>query len=429
MTRISQQMIRSRAEHNEGMLSTLEEVALHQQNIEKIEVLGVLCRHLKIIYMQNNLIGKLQNLHKLKELEYLNIAVNNIVKIENLQRCESLQRLDLTVNFIPKEGLLSVYSLEGNYNLQELYLLGNPCADWHGYRKFVIASLPQLKKLDGQEITPTERILANQEYAELKAKLREELIAEGIDPDKAAVVEDDSMEDEEIEEMGYMNEKGEMVRPWTREARILEYRESEQQRIESEEKKKASTNKLFEEAGKKAPPRRDDFPEIKEGERVWQKNEGDFDWSLSETDDETAIVLEVRVGKFMDTSLIKADVQPTYVRLLIKGRLLQLELGGVEVFPDRSAATRSKATGALLVTMPKVDPKQSSIYSQSKAPEGYAAPQLTTLQADGKRGAATKGAAPASKANGEFVIKEARKAVLQTVENSDEDDDDYVPPL
>ena len=55
--------------------------------------------------------------------------------------------------------------------------------------------------------------------------------------------------------------------------------------------------------------------------------------------------------------------------------------------------------------------------------------QLTTLQADGKKGTAAKGAAPASKANGEFVIKEARKAVLQTVDNSDEDDDDYVPPL
>jgi protein TilB len=37
-------------------------------------------------------------------------------------------------------------------------------------------------------------------------------------------------------------------------------------------------------------------------------------------------VLEVAVGKFLDTSLIKADVQPRAVRLLIKGRLLQLVL-------------------------------------------------------------------------------------------------------
>lgn len=33
-----------RAEHNEGMVTTLEEVSLHQQNIEKIELLGHVCR-------------------------------------------------------------------------------------------------------------------------------------------------------------------------------------------------------------------------------------------------------------------------------------------------------------------------------------------------------------------------------------------------
>lgn len=49
------------------MLSTLEEVALHQQNIEAIcGVLGQLCPRLRIVYLQGNLIGKIQNLHKLK---------------------------------------------------------------------------------------------------------------------------------------------------------------------------------------------------------------------------------------------------------------------------------------------------------------------------------------------------------------------------
>jgi Leucine-rich repeat (LRR) protein len=55
-----------RAEHNEGMVSTLEEVALHQNSIEKIELLGQVCPNLKILYLQNNLISKIQNLHKLK---------------------------------------------------------------------------------------------------------------------------------------------------------------------------------------------------------------------------------------------------------------------------------------------------------------------------------------------------------------------------
>ena len=48
------------------MLSNLEEVALHQQNIERIEQLGQLCPKLKILYLQNNLISRIENLNKLK---------------------------------------------------------------------------------------------------------------------------------------------------------------------------------------------------------------------------------------------------------------------------------------------------------------------------------------------------------------------------
>ena len=36
-----------------------QEIAIHQEDIEKIEVLGQACRHLKIIYLQDNLILKL----------------------------------------------------------------------------------------------------------------------------------------------------------------------------------------------------------------------------------------------------------------------------------------------------------------------------------------------------------------------------------
>jgi protein TilB len=48
------------------------------------------------------------------------------------------------------------------------YLTGNPCTDFEGYRKYVIVTLPQLKSLDGQEIERSERILAAQEYDEIK---------------------------------------------------------------------------------------------------------------------------------------------------------------------------------------------------------------------------------------------------------------------
>jgi protein TilB len=46
------------------------------------------------------------------------------------------------------------------------------------------------------------------------------------------------------------------------------------------------------------------------------------------------------------------DVQPTYVRVVIKEKVFQLALPD-EVNPDRSKAERSKITGHLVVTMPR----------------------------------------------------------------------------
>lgn len=140
------------------MISTLEEISLHQEDIERIEHIQNWCRDLKILLLQSNIIPRIENLHKLKRLEYLNVAVNNIERIENLELCESLNKLDLTLNFIGE--LTSVESLQGNYNLRELVLTGNPCTDYEGYREYVIATLPQLIKLDCVDITDTIRLQA-----------------------------------------------------------------------------------------------------------------------------------------------------------------------------------------------------------------------------------------------------------------------------
>ena len=42
----------------------------------------------------------MEGLNKLKELDYLNLALNNITLIENISGCETLRKLDMTVNFI-----------------------------------------------------------------------------------------------------------------------------------------------------------------------------------------------------------------------------------------------------------------------------------------------------------------------------------------
>ena len=48
----------------------------------------------------------MENLNKLRELEYLNLALNNISLIEGLETCDSLNKLDLTCNFIEVKDLI-----------------------------------------------------------------------------------------------------------------------------------------------------------------------------------------------------------------------------------------------------------------------------------------------------------------------------------
>ena len=83
-----------------------------------------------------------------------------------------MQKLDLTVNFVG--DLLSVERLRENHHLEELYLTGNPCTDYKGYREFVVATLPRLKTLDGRNITKSERILAQQRLKELHKLITEQ---------------------------------------------------------------------------------------------------------------------------------------------------------------------------------------------------------------------------------------------------------------
>lgn len=137
--RITEKLLRQKAEHNEGWLIDLEEIALHQMDIEKIENFDMLCWHIKILLLQNNLIEKMENLNKLWELEYLNLALNNITKIEGIENCESLNKLDLTCNFIgPENYVESLKNLKKCESLKEIYIMGNPCCDFPKHKELMV---------------------------------------------------------------------------------------------------------------------------------------------------------------------------------------------------------------------------------------------------------------------------------------------------
>ncbi|XP_077990866.1 dynein axonemal assembly factor 11-like [Glandiceps talaboti] len=391
MVRITEDLIRSRAEHNNLEISTLEEVSLHQQDIEKIEHIDKWCRDLKILYLQSNLIPKIENVGRLKKLEYINLALNNIERVENLEGCESLKKLDLTVNFVGE--LTSLECLSGNYNLEEIFLTGNPCINYEGYREYVLATLPQLQRLDGKKISKSERIVALQLIDEIRPQILEqqEEYARQRAKEKAEAEEDERIKEakkhaQKEKKAGFDGRwytdinKGDFDKRKDQGDDVDEEREKtdeeKKKEIEEEKKKEAefwdeevaftpesriAVHKQIEESKKKESEKKSSGPQVmkrqvrletNDGKKL-NVNEAKIPFSLSDDEDNNAIVLDVACYKYLDTSLMDVDIQPTHVKVEIKGKILQIVLHE-EVNPDSSTAKRSQATGHLLVTMPKV---------------------------------------------------------------------------
>ncbi|KAM3181272.1 hypothetical protein ACTXT7_014683 [Hymenolepis weldensis] len=291
MVRITKDLVRKRAEHNEGEICTLEELTLHQQDIENLE-----------------------NLNRLKELEYLNLALNNIETIENLEGCESLKKLELTVNFIGD-------------------LVSNPCTEYKGYREFVIATLPQLKILDGEEIGKAERIKAFQNISAHYKSILESQKAyfEKRIQEKAHALERRKVFEQKLKENDGNIEKlaeefWQEKSPFTPESRLETY---EFIKLQKEQKPGAPA-----------------------------KSEVDFKLYEENTESGQCFVLDLAAFKNMDTSLIDCDVQANYIRVTLRNKVFQLALHE-EVHPDKSSVQRSRVTGRLLIRMPQV--KTSSV--------------------------------------------------------------------
>ena len=342
MVRITKDVLRRKSEHNEGTMAELEEISLHQMEIERIENIDALCPKLRILYLQNNIIGKLENLRRLKDLEYLNVALNNITKIEGLQSCEFLNKLDLTVNFIDVDAWEeSVSNLERNSHLCDIYIVGNPVCEWEGHFDYLVARLPQVRRVDGKEITRTQRILAAQRLPSLSAELRELARAKLKEKATQAPAADVLLGEDELCDH-------------TPEVRTEIYREMAEQKAEKEAEEKSRrprerdyANEHKTAAASATTKESCFFPDG----RVKQTNQGGFKFSFEEN--RRFLTLRVQIPRFVDTSLVEADVQPTYVTIVIKNKVLRLELPG-EVKPDSGKCERSQTTGELKLTLPKV---------------------------------------------------------------------------
>ena len=211
-------------------------------------------------------------------------------------------------------------------DIRELYFVGNPLTDWEHWKDYLIARLPTLGRLDGTDITKSMRMEALQKLKFMEKDL--------VQASKARI-------EKKVLESTLPKDPNAYSKEFRREC----YREQVQQKEENErQRKENSMFKDYEEFNKDLEQK--DIPVYNAKGEVRQANQGKYEWRFDETVDKTSIIFEIKIPKYMDTSAIKVDLQPNYLRLDIKGRVTQLSIPE-DILVEKSKIQRSMTTGCL----------------------------------------------------------------------------------
>ncbi|TMW56770.1 hypothetical protein Poli38472_006780 [Pythium oligandrum] len=164
---------------------SLVHLCLSAQAITRMEALDL--PHLRKLYLQQNLIERIEGLEQCRKLQTLWLYGNRITQIENLSSCSDLRELGLQDNLITTlqcekgTGLNALVNLERLFlakncvrNVDDLQVLrqlpilhelsfsdahfgSNPVVRHPEYRSLAMTSLRQLQSLDGIGIEDSER--------------------------------------------------------------------------------------------------------------------------------------------------------------------------------------------------------------------------------------------------------------------------------
>jgi len=75
-----------------------------------------------------------------------------------------------------------------------------------------------------------------------------------------------------------------------------------------------------------------------------QCNEGGYKFKMDDDIFKKDITFELRLPKYMDTSLVDIDLNPLYIRVTAKGKVTQLKFWE-EIIVEKSKVQRSTTTG------------------------------------------------------------------------------------
>mmetsp|Transcript_27535 Transcript_27535/g.27209 ORF Transcript_27535/g.27209 Transcript_27535/m.27209 type:complete len:204 (+) Transcript_27535:81-692(+) len=133
-------------------------------------------------------------LREIPNVEVLSLSVNKISTLKYFQCCSKLTELYLRKNSV--SDLRELKYLKNLSGLKVLWLWDNPCAENERYREIVLSYLPNLIKLDNQNVSQEEKSQINP--AEVQ-KTREEIENHPKASEKPKMQRDEIIKDERKE--------------------------------------------------------------------------------------------------------------------------------------------------------------------------------------------------------------------------------------
>lgn len=107
---------------------------------------------------------------KMPNLESVSLSANKISSLQPFASCPNLKEIFLRRNHVA--NLSEFDYLKGLSQLRVLWFSDNPVASVEGYRDYIIRTLPQVIKLDEEDIIPEQRAKAKASEPVKKSKPR-----------------------------------------------------------------------------------------------------------------------------------------------------------------------------------------------------------------------------------------------------------------
>lgn len=110
---------------------------------------------IKNLNLWGNDLQDISVIQSMPNLEVLSLSVNQVNTLMDLQHCPKLSELYLRKNEIM--DLSEILYLRHLRRMKVLWLADNPCADLPYYRQYILHHLPNLTKIDAEDVTEEER--------------------------------------------------------------------------------------------------------------------------------------------------------------------------------------------------------------------------------------------------------------------------------